>query len=351
METQHKMQQLNQAYPHHESLRLTNFTAFADASFEFSPAINVLVGENGTGKTHLMKALYVAQYTATRFVEVGVQLVFRGVFQCDTVQSLFRSSRGPAEFVLSGRWGGNDWSLGVDRDHLGDVVGKVDGIPLLPNVTVPVFIPAVDMIGHTRRFVSTYDVYQIDFDQTHRDIVALLLSPERREPPQNLSVGKSLEALLGGRLVEDKERFYLETRRSPIPMPLVAEGVRKVATLYQLVRNGLLDPGSVLFWDEPEVNVNPKLMDEIVDVLLRLARSGVQIFLATHSYEILKELDLQATADDNVRYFALERTDDGTVVHATDDYAQLDPNLIAEQYDSIYDRELGKALGRERRRG
>ncbi|MBF0439830.1 MAG: AAA family ATPase [Magnetococcales bacterium] len=42
-------------------LELTNFTAFEHLNIEFSPAINVLVGANGTGKTHLMKLLYCIQ--------------------------------------------------------------------------------------------------------------------------------------------------------------------------------------------------------------------------------------------------------------------------------------------------
>ncbi len=32
-------------------LHLQNFTVFADATFDVSPSLNVLVGTNGTGKT------------------------------------------------------------------------------------------------------------------------------------------------------------------------------------------------------------------------------------------------------------------------------------------------------------
>jgi recombinational DNA repair ATPase RecF len=45
-------------------LELTNFTVFEKASFEFCPGINVLIGENGTGKSHVLKAMYAAQKTA-----------------------------------------------------------------------------------------------------------------------------------------------------------------------------------------------------------------------------------------------------------------------------------------------
>ena len=39
---------------------LKNFTVFEDFQLEVSSGINVFVGENGTGKTHLLKALYAA---------------------------------------------------------------------------------------------------------------------------------------------------------------------------------------------------------------------------------------------------------------------------------------------------
>lgn len=39
-------------------LALKNFTVFEDAKFEFCPGINVLIGENASGKTHVLKLLY-----------------------------------------------------------------------------------------------------------------------------------------------------------------------------------------------------------------------------------------------------------------------------------------------------
>lgn len=41
------------------SLRLQQFRSYADASFAFTPGVNVIVGKNGTGKTNLLEAVYV----------------------------------------------------------------------------------------------------------------------------------------------------------------------------------------------------------------------------------------------------------------------------------------------------
>ena len=39
------------------NLQLKNFTAFTELDIDFSPGINIVIGENGTGKTLLLKAI------------------------------------------------------------------------------------------------------------------------------------------------------------------------------------------------------------------------------------------------------------------------------------------------------
>ena len=39
-------------------IHLENFTVFKDIEIELSPGINIFIGENGTGKTHLLKVMY-----------------------------------------------------------------------------------------------------------------------------------------------------------------------------------------------------------------------------------------------------------------------------------------------------
>lgn len=41
-------------------LYLNNFTVFKTLNIEFSKGVNIFIGENGTGKTHLLKLLYAA---------------------------------------------------------------------------------------------------------------------------------------------------------------------------------------------------------------------------------------------------------------------------------------------------
>ena len=335
-------------HAHHKSLRLNNFTAFQDASFDFVPGVNAFVGENGTGKTHVMKALYAMQLTQSREAR-PISTTLEDLFQTKNVADVIRL--GAANGVVAeagGSYDGTEWYYAIQRG----VSGGLAADTRLPKPERPVFIPAIDMMGHTKGFTEAYEEVRLDFDLTCRDVVNLLRLERRNgKVPASLeaSLDKPLARLLGGEIERDDQgRFYLVNALGRLPMPMVAEGLRKIATLVQLERNGWLLPGTTLFWDEPEVNLNPLLMDEVVEAILPLARRGIQVFLATHSYVILKELDLQTRKGDAVRYFALHPGEGGTTVNATNEFALLRPNPILDQYDSLYDRELTRSTGRNR---
>ena len=105
--------------------------------------------------------------------------------------------------------------------------------------------------------------------------------------------------------------------------------------------------GSVLFWDEPEANLNPKLASVVVKVLLQLQRQGVQILIATHDYAILKELELLMNENDEVRFHALYRVANGAVrCESAARPFELAHSPIAEAFTSLYDREIERSLGR-----
>ena len=102
----------------------------------------------------------------------------------------------------------------------------------------------------------------------------------------------------------------------------------------------------MLFWDEPEANLNPKMFRVVIEALLELQRAGVQVFFATHDYVILKELDLQMTEEDAVAFHALYRDEDGEIAcRSTGQYLDIHPNAINEAFDDLYDRQIQRSLG------
>jgi len=340
---------------YHQSLMMQNFTAFQAIAFEFVPGINVFVGENGTGKTHVMKTLYAVQLTQSR--EQAIDLALNELFQTRDIGDIARFGIGSeGTLSVSGVYGNHAWSYWI-QPFAHPRTTNMSG-PILNTETLkaerPVFIPAIDMMGHTKGFTEAYAEVRLDFDLTCRDIVNLLrLERKNGTEKAHLSsdISKPFARLLKGEIErDDAGRFYLVTKQGRLPMPMVAEGLRKIATLVQLERNGWLSPGATLFWDEPEVNLNPVLMGEVVGAILALSRQGVQVILATHSYVILKELELQANQEDQVRYFSFQPGENGTTVNATEEFSLIAPNPILDQYASLYDRELTRSTGRNRQR-
>jgi len=210
----------------------------------------------------------------------------------------------------------------------------------------PVFIPAVEMMGHLKGFAELYDEYELDFDETFRDITGLLKIRRRTPAPGYEAVVRQIETqALEGTVVfdEEEDRYYLTRGDFKLAMTLVAEGLRKIASLHTLLVNGSIKQGTILFWDEPDANLNPVLMDEVVQALVAVARTGVQVFIATHSYIFLEEI-ADETKKGEVRYFGFEKTENGVTVNGFDTLPELQPNPILRQYESLYNRQIERAF-------
>jgi len=149
-----------------------------------------------------------------------------------------------------------------------------------------------------------------------------------------------------GKVTVKNEEFFLRNRQGNLEFSLLAEGIRKLGLLWLLIQNGTLLNGSVLFWDEPETNLNPKLFGPLIEILLELQRMDVQIFLATHDYVILKELDLRKKENDSVLFHSLFREKKSVQIqyHSTDEYLQIHPNAIQDTFLDLFDRDVKRDL-------
>ena len=115
-------------YPAHQKLNLHNFTAFRKAEFEFANGINVFVGENGTGKTHVMKMLYAFQLAEAR--EEDIRQILKDLFQTKLVDALIRQGTEKEDVVRASGWYGNgEWGYAI---HPGDSVASYIHIPTPP---------------------------------------------------------------------------------------------------------------------------------------------------------------------------------------------------------------------------
>ena len=203
------------------------------------------------------------------------------------------------------------------------------------------------MLSNAPGFQSLYAERNIHFEEVYNDILNRAFTPLLRGPieaPRKRLLAR-LQETIDGRVSFTNQEFFLRNKQGNLEFTLLAEGIRKLGLLWLLIQNGTLLSGSVLFWDEPETNLNPILFRAVVEILLELQRLGVQVFIATHNYVVLKEFDLCKEGTDKVVYHALHRTEEGEIsCNTTPDYLSIQPNPIAEAFDTLYDREVERSL-------
>ena len=331
-------------------VKLERFTAFENFDLALSPGVNVLVGANGTGKTHLMKVCYAACDVAKSGASFPDKLVSvflpSGRSPGRLVKRRGRSSTAAAEVCRSGRSLRVSFSNHAKSSRSATMKGAAGWAD---SSLGSVYIPVKEMLSNAPGFRSMYAAREVHFEEVYADILDRAYLPVLRGPvdqPRRRLLD-ALQKAVDGKVVIKNEEFFLRNRQGELEFSLLAEGMRKLALLWLLIQNGTLLSGSVLFWDEPETNLNPKLYGVLMDVLLELQRNGVQVFLATHDYVILEELDLRKTEEDDVAFHSLYREEDtGEITFNTaNNYLDISPNAIAETFDDLYDREIERSLG------
>jgi predicted ATPase len=63
-----------------------------------------------------------------------------------------------------------------------------------------------------------------------------------------------------------------------------------------LLKNNVISKGSFVFFDEPETNLHPAWQVVLTKVLIKLADSGVNVVMATHSLDMIKALEVHTNS-------------------------------------------------------
>lgn len=332
------------------AIQLERFTAFQKTRVDFTPGLNVFIGANGTGKTHLMKVAYAACDISKTKLDYAEKLVRAflpsGRALGRLVKRQQKSTRCAVEVFR------HDMKLRVSFSNHATVPESATVTGAKEWVSTPVesvYIPVKEMLSNAPGFRSLYAQREVHFEEVYSDILDRAYRPALRGPTDatRRHLLGYLQKTIDGKVLVKDEEFFLRNKQGNLEFSLLAEGMRKLALIWLLIQNGTLLEGSVLFWDEPETNLNPKLFGPLIDILLALQRSGVQVFLATHDYIILKEIDLRRKKEDRINFHSLFRDpDSGDIAcHSSPEYSGIHPNAIAEAFSDVYDREVKRSLG------
>ncbi len=342
-----------------KKMYVKNITVFQNETLEFSPAINIVVGENSVGKTHLLKLAY-AMMTANQDIGVKQPLVSQdgsiatdlfwqklaAVFQLKRLDELFKKNAAEPDAFIGLVFENADLNFKLTLNLLAN--GAVAVTPSKPNqvlTTKPVYFPTRELLTISPGFVALYNARFLPFEETWRDTCEYLGLPLLRgEGAKKVrTMLEPLEAALGGSVVLDNSgEFYLDTPSvGKTRMPMVAEGYRKLAMLAHLIANGMIAEQGYLFWDEPEANLNPKLIRLVAKLIHDLGQRGVQIFIATHSFFLLKELDILARKDFVPQHFiGLYRQEGEVLVEQASKLSGLQKIVSLDEELAQYDREM-----------
>lgn len=333
-------------------IQLERFTTFEALDFEPSPGVNLFIGANGTGKTHLMKIAYAAcdvtktgqafaEKLVSTFLPSGRALGRLVKREGKSSAARIAVSRGPMNLELSFSNHAKDWN------H--DKVVTKGSTAWQSAPLESVFIPVKEMLANAPGFRSLWARREVHFESIYADIIDRAFLPILKGPKDQhrKTLLNALQRAMDGKVIEKNEEFRLKNRHGELEFTLLAEGIRKLGLLWLLIQNGVLVNGAVMFWDEPEANLNPKLFSVVVDILLQLQRMGVQIFVSTHDYAVLKEFELAAKPTDKIVYNVLYRPtpDESVVIETATAPFRLEHSPIADAMTSLYDREIRKSLG------
>jgi len=280
------------------NLTTYDFMSLKNGSIKFTKGINLFIGENGSGKSQILKLLYASiesnneivleneesEYEKRRIIAKNLSDIFKttqlgNLVNKDKKESKVRVDLNAYKISYKFRSGTKKEVEKYLEDFKQEFIAKKS-----------IFIPAKEVLSFFKGFRIMYEKKYLEFDKTYYNLCKALEEPLAKEKKLEDIVEK-LEIILDGKIEIIDGSFYLITNDRKYEISLIAEGLRKIGMLSYLLSNESLDSQSILFWDEPESNMHPKLIDDIVSLLVILSNKGIQVFISTHSPYVIESFN------------------------------------------------------------
>jgi AAA15 family ATPase/GTPase len=351
-----------------KSATLQNFMGYTHFKSKDFAQINVIIGKNDTGKTGLLKLLYASCKTIDVYSRRShnEDVSFKRLIAEKLIDTYQPGKRGLGELVskltkeklrVDIEFKHHKLSFD-DRLHFSFGESTTNTINDCQESIKPIsdsfrclFIPAKEVLTSLKAIRATRDNLHIPgFDDTYLDLIRALVIPiQRGNMTEELkSVNKKLEDLFEGQIEQGKDDdFIFKKGNTEFTMQLTAEGVKKIGILTTLIKNRQLNANSILFLDEPETALHPEAVRQMVEMLVLMAKAGVQIFIATHSYFVLKQMHICAKREEiNANCYSLSREKREPVTTNIFDLRDEFPeNAIADEAIKMADDEVVLDLG------
>jgi AAA15 family ATPase/GTPase len=357
------------------SVQLKNFGPLAELDWQNLGQINLVIGNNDCGKSFLLKALYTAVRTLEDYkrgdnpdsdAEILADKLF-WTFQAEKIGDLVnKKAESPLAFDLIFNDNSFSYSFGKDTTKVIHLENQVT-----PRADNSIFLPTKEVLSLHHIILKSRQQDQVfGFDDTYLDLaLALLRRPSNvtrtifgagavplgygsfyLSDPSKKGLGsrdfngsrRLLESMIDGKIEYDESnRWYFKKGNQRFPMGTTAEGIKKIAILDFLLGNGHLSENSIIFIDEPESALHPEAISKLLDIIAILAQHGIQFFMASHSYFVIKKLFLIAQ-EQKMSIPVLSYQDNAWVQSDLKD--DLPDNPIIDESIRLYEEEVDLAF-------
>ncbi|HAG82764.1 MAG TPA: ATP-binding protein [Cyanobacteria bacterium UBA12227] len=287
-----------------EYLLVEDFGIFTRFKWSEHHKINIIIGENDTGKTYILKLLYclarsIEEYTKRSesdnksWKAILSEKMF-WIYQ-PSKQKLGEIVRKSGNRLnVEAKLQGKEYSFSFGKDTKDTITKSSEAQKLDLNA---LYLPPKEILTAFDAIATINEQLRIfGFDHTYQDLIQSLRVPislkKLDEPLEDILV--NLQTLFRGELSVEKKRFVFKRGRDKYDMSQVAEGIKKISILTTLIRNRTIKKGTILFIDELETNLHPHAIIALCDMLFALSQVDVQIYMATHSYFVLKQFEILA---------------------------------------------------------
>ena len=286
-----------------EHIKLDHFGPLAHINWSALGKINLIIGGNGSGKTFLLKAIYSSlrtleeykrgneQRSAAEILADKLHWTFQGGKIGDLVS---KGADAPLSSAIT--IDGKDFSYSFGKDTSKQISSLENQVS--PRASNSIFLPAKEVLSLHQIILDSRDDKKFGFDDTYFDLAkALRRSTTRGNNYKEFAQSRQeLEGILGGVIEYDEASlsWLFVKGRHKFPIGVTAEGIKKIAILDTLLGNRYLNTSSVVLIDEPESALHPSAISKLLDIVAMLTERGIQFFMASHSYFVVKKLFLTA---------------------------------------------------------
>ncbi|MCK5056883.1 MAG: ATP-binding protein [Candidatus Aminicenantes bacterium] len=344
---------------------LKNFVLFKLFKWDKINNLNVIIGENDTGKTNLLKLLYSTSrawsiYSSDKknnkekpFNETLTDKIFdtfqpraNGIGDLVSIKSRDKLEAEIVYFADTNNRQQIQFRFSRKSKKITDTNEFIE--PCKDENFNSIFIPPKEVLTAFEAILSTRseEKWMYGFDDTYKDLIDLLLidTIQGKQKANLPSVVSSLEALMKGRISQSrgKEKFIFSRKgNEKYSMSMTAEGIKRLGIYITLINNRQLHPGSILFLDEPEAELHPKAIRVLADMIFNFSKAGIQVFVSTHNYFLLKQLELNARKEKTeVQCCSLKNADGLVTADFSDLQNGMPDNPIVDVALDIFDEDI-----------